>query len=103
MSDSGNQSAPPSPHPCSTIWLRDAAWFFGETARPFAIYVTAAAAAKTILMLALKVNSTEATLYVGAVFLGVGTLYGVKGVESIFKTRADADVQKETVKGGGAL
>jgi len=101
MSDSGKIPVPPSPHPCSSEWMRNSAWFIGETARPFAIFVTASATGAAIVILAYKVSGPEAAVFLGAAFLGLGTLYGVKGVEGIFKTKADAEVQKEVAKQGG--
>jgi hypothetical protein len=78
--------------------LRDTAAFIGEIARPFAIISCSGASAKAIVVLALKVNSPEASVFIGAVFLGVGALYGAKAWEKVSQTRADAEVKKEQAK-----
>lgn len=78
---------------------RDVAAFVGDIARPFAIISTSGAAAVAIVILALKVNSTEAAVYIGAAFLGVGTLFGVKGWEKVAQTKADATVATAAQKG----
>lgn len=72
----------------------DVAAFIGEVARPFAIIITAAGAARATIILAGKVNSAEAAVFIGAIFLGVGTLFGAKAWEKVAQTRADADVRK---------
>ena len=81
-----------------TVWLSDIAAFIGEIARPISIIATSCAAAYAILILAAKVNSTEASVYMGAVFLGVGALYGAKAWEKVTQTRADANVKVESAK-----
>jgi len=74
--------------------LSDCAAFIGEIARPFAIICTSFAASNATLQLATKVHSPEAAVFLGAVFLGVGTLYGVKGWEKVVQARVDGDVKK---------
>lgn len=68
-------------------WLADCAAFVGEIARPFAIISTSFAASKATLMLAAKVNSPEAAVFLGAVFMGVGALYGAKAWEKVTQIR----------------
>jgi hypothetical protein len=63
--------------------LRDVAAFIGEVARPFAIIITAGCAGWSSITLALKVNSTEAAVFIGAVYLGVGSLYIGKAWEKV--------------------
>lgn len=75
-------------------YLSDIAAFIGEIARPVAIMSTSWAASLATMKLAAKVHSPEAAVFLGAVYLGVGTLYGVKGWEKVVQTRADADVKK---------
>lgn len=72
----------------------DVAAFVGEIARPFAIIITASGAARATVVMAHKVNSPEASMFIGAVFLGVGALFGAKAWEKVAQTRADADVRK---------
>lgn len=81
-------------------FLSDLAAFFGEVARPFAIITTSASASWATLTLAAKVNSPEAAVFCGAIYLGVGTLYGVKGWEKVVQARGDAEVRKEAAKTG---
>ncbi len=61
--------------------------FIGDMARPFAIYVTSASAAATPLILAARVDVTKidltgAGVLMGAIFAGVGALYGAKAWEN---------------------
>ncbi len=72
-----------------TPWLADAAAFIGEVARPFAIISTSYGAAHATLILAMKVNSPEAAVFLGAVFVGVGALYGAKAWEKVTQIRQD--------------
>jgi hypothetical protein len=69
--------------------------FIGDLARPFAIIVTSLAAAISTVwigvVVAQKVESFEgAAIYIGAVFAGVGALYGAKAWEltKVAKARA---------------
>jgi hypothetical protein len=87
-----------------TVWLSDLAAFIGEVARPGAILMTAYAAMRATITIALKivdaekVSGSDAALFVGAIFAGLGTLYGVKGWEKVVQARGDADVRKEQAK-----
>lgn len=61
--------------------------FIGDMARPFAIYVTSAGAAVTPVVLAVRIDVTKieltgAGIFVGAIFAGVGALYGAKAWEN---------------------
>jgi hypothetical protein len=67
--------------------LADIAAFIGEVARPFAIISTSGAASVSVIHLTAKVNSPEAGVYIGAVFLGVGALYGAKAWEKVTQIR----------------
>lgn len=67
--------------------LRDIAAFVGEVARPFAIIVTSASAGISSIILALKVDAPNAAVYIGAVYLGVGTLYLGKAWEKVTQIR----------------
>lgn len=69
--------------------LADAAAFIGEVARPFAIIITAGCAGAASIILALKVNSPEAAVFIGAVYLGVGSLYIGKAWEKVAQIRQD--------------
>lgn len=80
---------------------RDVAAFIGEVARPTAIIATSVGAAASSVILALKVNSPEAAVYMGALFLGVGTLFGVKGWEKVTQIRGDSAVQQTVAKSAG--
>lgn len=67
--------------------LADIAAFVGEMARPFAIIITAGCAGASSIILALKVNSPEAAVFIGAVYLGVGSLYIGKAWEKVTQIR----------------
>ena len=57
--------------------------FIGDIARPFAIYVTSGSAAIATVMVAFRTdNGTDAALLIGAVYAGVGALYGFKAWEN---------------------
>lgn len=102
MSDCGTPIVA-SPHlTIKSDRLRDIAAFIGEVARPVAIILTSGAAAEAVVRLSLKVNSPEASVFIGAVFLGLGTLYGAKAWEKVQQGRADADVKKEVAKNAQA-
>lgn len=56
--------------------------FVGDLARPFAIISSSYAASHATIVIAYKVNSfSEAAIFIGAVFAGVGALYGAKAWE----------------------
>lgn len=56
--------------------------FIGDLARPFAIICTTIAASVSTVIVALKVDSFEgAATFIGAVYLGLGGLYGAKSWE----------------------
>lgn len=57
--------------------------FVGDLARPFAIIVTSLSAAISGVVIATKVSTFEgAATFIGAVYLGVGALYGAKAWEN---------------------
>lgn len=70
--------------------LANIAGFVGEIARPFAVIVTASCAGASSIILALKVNSPEAAVFIGAVYLGVGTLYIGKAWEKVTQIKQGA-------------
>lgn len=56
--------------------------FIGDLARPFAIISSSYAASHATIVIAYKVSSfSEAAIFIGAVFAGVGALYGAKAWE----------------------
>lgn len=56
--------------------------FVGDLARPFAIISSSYEASHATIVIAYKVNSfSEAAIFIGAVFAGVGALYGAKAWE----------------------
>lgn len=75
--------------------------FIGDMARPFAIYVTAASAAITPIVLAvridaMKIDLTGAGIFIGAIFAGLGALYGAKAWEN-----AKIGAQNAAAQSGG--
>ena len=57
--------------------------FIGDLARPFAIISTSYAASHATVVIAYKVSSfSEAAIFIGAVFAGVGALFGAKAWEN---------------------
>lgn len=102
MSDSGTPML--TARQIHTVWLSDLAAFIGEIARPGAILMAAFAAMHSTITIATKIASaqqvsgSDAALFVGAVFAGLGALYGVKGWEKVVQARGDADVRKEQAK-----
>lgn len=78
--------------------------FVGDLARPFAIISTSYAASHATIVIAYKVGSfSEAAIFIGAVFAGVGALYGAKAweVARTGKQAADVEIAKTTGAGGG--
>lgn len=67
--------------------------FIGDLARPFAIYVTSAAAAWATVSLSARVNSPEAAVFIGAVLAGVGAIYWGKSWENAKAGKQAAEVQ----------
>lgn len=75
--------------------------FIGDMARPFAIYVTSASAAITPVVLAvridvMKIDLTGAGIFIGAIFAGLGALYGAKAWEN-----AKIGAQNAAAQAGG--
>lgn len=74
--------------------------FIGDLARPFAIYVTSTAAAVGIVRVAWMVdNGNDGAIYLGAVTVLVGGIYGFKVLENIKagKQAADVEIAKQGV------
>lgn len=68
--------------------------FVGDLARPFAIIVTSASAATATVVVSFKVDGFDgAAIFIGAVFAGVGALYGAKAWENTRTGRQAADVE----------
>ena len=75
--------------------------FIGDLARPFAIYVTSAAAAVGIIRVAWVVeNGNDGAIYLGAVAVLVGGIYGFKTWENAktSKHAAEIEVAKTTTE-----
>lgn len=71
-----------------------AAAFIGAVARPFAIISTAAAASAATVIISLKVDSFgEGAIFIGAVFAGVGALFGAKAWEVAKTGKQNAEVE----------
>jgi len=71
--------------------------FIGELARPFAIYVTSAAAAAATVKIAWTIaNKTDdfsaAAIFITAIFGGLAGLYGFKAWENRGNAKADSAV-----------
>ncbi len=76
--------------------LDQAKGFIGDLARPFAIYVTAASAAASVVILAIHAKTPDlsaSAIFEGAVFTGVGALYGAKAWENAQQAKQQATVQ----------
>lgn len=83
---------PPISHPPSRMDQIKA--FIGDLARPFAIISTSYAAAHATIVIAHKVNTFEgAATFIGAVFLGLGGLYGAKAWEVAKTGKQAAEVE----------
>jgi len=76
--------------------------FIGDLARPFAIYVTSGAAALATGTIAFKNDDgfSAAAIFIGAVYAGVGALYGAKAWEVAKGKTADAEVAKAQASAG---
>lgn len=65
-----------------------------DLARPFAIYVSSAGASIATVVIAFKVTGfAEAALFIGAVFTGVGALYGARAWENSQVSKHSAEVE----------
>ena len=76
--------------------------FVGDLARPFAIWSGALSASISTVIIAIKVDGFEgAALFIGAVWTGVGLLYGAKALEvaSTGKQAANVEIAKATTPG----
>jgi len=92
-------AAPSWPPPSG---LDQAKAFIGDLARPFAIIVTSGSAAVSGVVIATKVESFEgAAIFIGAIYAGVGALFGAKAWENAKTGRqaADVEIAKATTPG----
>ena len=77
--------------------------FIGDLARPFAIYVTSAAAAIATVLVAFRTeDGADAALLLAAAFAGVGALYGAKSWEVAKTGKQAAEVETAKVNAGTA-
>lgn len=68
--------------------------FIGDLARPFAIIATSLSASIATVVIAYKVDAFEgAAIFIGAVFAGVGALYGAKAWENAKTGKHSAEVE----------
>jgi hypothetical protein len=68
--------------------------FIGDLARPLAILMTSYAAMRATIIIAYKADDTSsASIFIAAVFAGVGALYGVKSWENAKAGKQDAEVK----------
>jgi hypothetical protein len=75
--------------------------FIGDLARPLAIIFLAYAAMRATIIIAQKVeNGNDGAIFAGAYFLGLATIFGVKGVEAINAARTRRDVDVAAVNAG---
>ena len=103
MSDLPTAARPDTPVAQPPSRLDAAKAFVGDLARPFAIISTSAAASGATIIVAWRVTTFgEGALFIGAVFAGVGALFGVKGWEKRAETKAAAEVEIAKVQSGAA-
>lgn len=72
--------------------------FIGELARPFAIIVTSLSASISGVVIAVNMVAKGSTfegaaIFIGAVYFGVGSLYGAKSMENGFQAKQSASVE----------
>ena len=70
--------------------------FVADLARPFAIYVTSASASIATIVIAMRITAMDfsgAAIFMGAVFSGVGALYGFKAWENNTQARQTAVIE----------
>jgi hypothetical protein len=68
--------------------------FIGDLARPFAIISTSLAASIATVIVAHKVDDFDgAAIFIGAVFAGVGALYGAKSWEVAKASKHAAEIE----------
>lgn len=97
MTDTPTQAMTYPPPPRSEVIKA----FIGDLARPFAIYVTSAAAAIATVLVAFRTeNGTDASILLAAVFAGVGALYGAKSWEVAKTGKQAAEVEVAKVMAG---
>lgn len=84
-------------------WHAAAATFIGDVARPLAIIITSSAAAVATVFIASRGEGYEgAALFIGAVYAGLGALYGAKALENVGQAKASATVDVAKAAAGGA-
>lgn len=74
---------PPEPPPCGRAYLRDCAWFIGETARPMSLALIGTG---TVAGFLLKMGVAELTIMCTT----LGALYGTRAVENVQKAKSGA-------------
>jgi hypothetical protein len=99
MTDAG----PPLTNPPSALdeWKS----FIADLARPFAIYVTSAAAAVATVTITMRIATMDfsgAAIFVGAVFSGVGALYGLKAWENNTQAKQTAVIEVAKTTGSAS-
>jgi hypothetical protein len=69
--------------------------FIGDLARPFAIISTSFAASVATVVVSTKIgpDASAAAIFIGAVFAGVGALYGAKAWEAVQSGKHIASVE----------
>lgn len=68
--------------------------FIGDLARPFAIIATSGAAAVAVVKIAWAItDANQGAIYIGAVFVGVGALYGAKSWENTAQAKQTANIE----------
>ena len=68
--------------------------FIGDLARPFAIYATSGAAAVASVKIAWAITDANGgAIYIGAVFVGLGALYGAKPWENSSQAKQTATIE----------
>lgn len=78
--------------------------FVGDLARPYAIWAGATSASVATIIVAWKVDGFEAAgIFIGAVWAGVGALYGGKAWENVKTAQAArAAASSASASGGGS-
>lgn len=70
--------------------------FIADLARPFAIYVTSGSASISTVLIAgrmINMDFSSAAIFIGAVYSGVGALYGLKAWENNTQAKQTAVVE----------
>ena len=88
MSDAGIPT--PTAPPCSRLWVRDTAWFIGETARPMSLAMVGTGTVAGFLM---KMGVAELTVMATT----LTALYGAKAWEKTQQAKSDVEAKKAGV------